>query len=45
MDVRLMPGGCSELDELDDLWREILEHHRRVAGEHFPVRDRRALTL
>jgi ribosomal protein S18 acetylase RimI-like enzyme len=39
MEVRVTPGGCAELDELGDLWRAMLEHHRRVAGSHFPVRD------
>ena len=38
MDFEIVAGDISDLDDLEDLWLEMLSHHRGVIGRHFPIR-------
>ena len=37
--VEISSGTLEDLDLLADLWRQMVEHHRAVAGNVFPVRN------
>ncbi len=38
MSFTITPGTFADVDSLDLLWQQMLEHHRLVAGDQWPVR-------
>jgi hypothetical protein len=42
MDVIVAESGIAEVDRLRPLWHSMVEHHRRLTGHEWPVRDAEA---
>jgi ribosomal protein S18 acetylase RimI-like enzyme len=39
MPFTIGPGSVADVDSLNLLWQQMLEHHRTLAGDQWPVRD------
>ncbi len=36
--MRIVGLGPDEVDRVESLWKQMVEHHRAVAGKEWPVR-------
>jgi hypothetical protein len=38
MKIDIRTGATSDIDSVEALWKGMVEHHREIAGERWPIR-------